>query len=86
MAEGSERRRSQVERYEYEITRHSLESFRDLVYFCSEQGTCSVESVRGDQVKHLEALLNERGKAGWQLVNLAFGKDGFVAFWMRRLA
>ncbi|RTZ93714.1 MAG: hypothetical protein DSY91_01560 [Deltaproteobacteria bacterium] len=75
-----------MDRFEYEITRHSLESFKDLVYFCSELGTCSIETVQGDQVKHLEELLNKRGKEGWQLVNLAFGKDGFVAFWMRKIS
>ena len=75
-----------MERYEYEITRHSLESFKDLVYFCSESGTCSVETVQEDEMKNLEALLNERVNLGWQLVNLAFGKDGFVAFWMRKIS
>lgn len=74
-----------MDRFEYSITKHPAETFRETVYFCTEQGTCSVEDVPVDQVRFLENLLNERGKQGWELVQLAFGRNGVLAFWKRRM-
>ncbi len=74
-----------MDRFEYSITRHSAESFRDVAYFCSEDGTCVLEDVPVDQVAVLEDILNERGRSGWELVQVAIGKDGLLAFWKRRV-
>lgn len=71
--------------YEYEITRHSAESFRDMVYFCSESGECKLEDVPANQVEKIQNILNERGQKGWELVQAAFGKDGVMVFWKRML-
>ncbi|SHG07824.1 hypothetical protein SAMN02745206_03219 [Desulfacinum infernum DSM 9756] len=74
-----------MERYEYAITRHPAESFKQVAYFCADDGTCALEDVPVDQVSVLEGILNERGLEGWELVQVAFGKDGLLAFWKRPL-
>lgn len=72
--------------YEYEISTHPAETFREVIYFCTEGGQCSLEEVPAKQVKKLELILNEYGKKGWKLVQVAFGKDGVLVFWRRRVS
>ena len=43
------------------------------------------ENDQYDQTKILEDIMNGRGKQGWELVQISFGKDGLMAFWKRRL-
>jgi hypothetical protein len=50
--------------FEYEITRHAAGSFREMVYFCSPEGTCRLESIPRAQLQEMEKLLNERGRNG----------------------
>jgi len=69
--------------FEYEITRHAPEQFTELAYFCSEQGECTSARVFADQVKILDSILNERGRQGWELVQLVLAKGGCLAFWKR---
>jgi hypothetical protein len=75
-----------VKTYDYEITKYPAETFNQLVFFCSEQGQCTLDQVPNDQTKMLEDLLNEKGAQGWKLVQLSFGNDGAIAFWQRRAA
>jgi hypothetical protein len=72
-----------MKQFEYEITRHSAEAFKEVVYFCSEDAHCSLEQVPSDQVKRIEGVLNERGQQGWELTHVSFGKGGILAFWKR---
>ncbi|GKT08451.1 hypothetical protein [Desulforhabdus sp. TSK] len=72
-----------MSRYEYEITSHPADSFREVVYFCSENGTCDLGQIPSGQVEKMKTLLNERGRGGWELVQMAFGKEGVMAFWKR---
>ena len=74
-----------MDRFEYEITRHSSEEFRKVVYFCSDAGDCSLEDVPADEPQVLVDILNQRGLDGWELVQLIMGKDGVLACWKRRL-
>ena len=74
-----------MKRFEYEITKHPADTFNQVVYFCSEVGECSVNEVPGDETKVLADILNERGKQGWELVQIFFGKDGAMAFWKRKV-
>jgi hypothetical protein len=74
-----------MKRFEYEITKHPADTFNHVVYFCSEVGECSVNEVPGDQTEILADTLNERGKQGWELVQICFGKDGAMAFWKRKV-
>ncbi len=75
-----------MEKFVYEITKYPTETFKQLVFFCSEKGQCTIDQVPNDQTKMLEGLLNERGAQGWELVQLSFGDDGAIAFWQRRAA
>jgi hypothetical protein len=71
--------------FEYEITQHPADSFREVVYFCTETGECTLDQVPGDQTAILAGILNERGQQGWELVQVSFGKGGVVAFWKRKI-
>ncbi|MFH1625351.1 MAG: hypothetical protein ABID54_09390 [Pseudomonadota bacterium] len=75
-----------MERFQYEITKHPSETFRELVYFCSESGECNLEEVTTDQTRVLEEILNQRGRLGWDLVQVSFGRDGIMAFWKQKLS
>ena len=70
-------------RFEYEITKHTAETFNELVYYCNETGQCSLEEIPADQATVLQGILNERGWEGWELLQIAFGNNGLVAFWKR---
>ncbi len=70
-------------KFEYEITRHSADTFNELVYYCSETGQCNLDEIPPDQTTILKGILNERGWKGWELLQIVFGKNGLVAFWKR---
>jgi hypothetical protein len=74
-----------MKHYEYDITLHAGDSFKQLVYFCTETAECTLEQVPGKQPQMLVDLLNERGKQGWELVQVSFGRDGVMAFWKRKV-
>jgi hypothetical protein len=74
-----------MRRFEYEITQHPADTFDKVVYFCSEAGQCSIEEVSKDHTRILTDILNNRGREGWELVQVFFGKDGVMAYWKRRL-
>jgi hypothetical protein len=75
-----------MKRFEYEITRHNADEFMRMVYFCSEGGQCKLEEVPADEPQYLVDMLNQRGREGWELIQLLFGKDGVMACWKRQLA
>lgn len=74
-----------MEYFEYQITSHGAEEFTRMIYFCSADGDCGLEEVPADEPEALTRVLNERGRDGWELVQLMFGRDGVMAFWKRRL-
>jgi hypothetical protein len=70
--------------FEYTITRHPAQQFNKLVYFCGQgAGQCDAREVPDAEMGGLAELLNERGRAGWELVQLHFGADSLVAIWKR---
>ncbi len=71
--------------FEYTITGYPAESLNQVVMFCSADGECSLSDVPRDQIGALENLLNERGREGWELVHIAIGSGGFLAFWKREV-
>lgn len=75
-----------MERFEYEVTMHSAGAFSQIVYFCSAEGECGVAEVPQEESRALVNLLNERGEAGWELIQLLFGGDGVMACWKRRVS
>lgn len=71
--------------FEYRVTQHPAELFREMVYFCSREGDCDLGVITPDQVKKMENILNEGGQQGWELVQASFGKDGVLFFWKRSM-
>ena len=74
-----------MKRFEYDITKHSADAFDKVVYFCSETGECGLDEVSRDQTRILADILNQKGQEGWELVQVAFGQDGLMAFWKRKV-
>ncbi len=74
-----------MKKFEYDITKYPASEFTHLVYFCTDQGECKFDQIPEDQIRVLSEILNERGSQGWELVDLAFGNDGLVAFWKREI-
>jgi len=72
-----------MKHFEYEITKHPAQTFEKVIYFCTETGNCTLDEVPVDQTEVLSKILNERGERGWDLVQIAFGKEGLMAFWKR---
>jgi hypothetical protein len=72
-----------MKRFDYDISVHPADSFNKLAYFCSATGECALNEVPSDHLTALLDILNERGERGWELVQLAFGKEGVIAFWKR---
>jgi hypothetical protein len=70
-------------RFEYEITRHPADEFSQLIYFCTDEGDCTLNDLPQDQVAILVEILNKRGDQGWELIEVFFGKDGIIALWKR---
>ena len=67
--------------FEYRITLHPAESFKDVVYFCSSEGRCELKEVPADQIGKLEEVLNEQGQRGWELAQATFGNRGVLIIW-----
>jgi len=77
--------RSEMDLFEYRVTKHPAETFREMVYFCSREGDCDLKVVTSDQITKMENILNEGGLQGWELVQASFGKDGVLVFWKRMM-
>jgi hypothetical protein len=74
-----------MKRFQYEVTKHSSQEFMKLVYYCTGSGECEFDQIPDAQGKVLGEILNERGSDGWELVHLAFGEGGMVAFWKKEV-
>ncbi len=74
-----------MNKFEYDISRHSADSFTKMQYFCTEKGDCSLEEIPVSEPQALSDILNERGAQGWELVQLLFGKGGMIGCWKRRI-
>ena len=69
--------------YEYEITKYPSDRFKQIVYFCTDQGECSFDQLPHDEMNILGEILNEKGAQGWELIQLVFGNEGILAFWKK---
>lgn len=74
-----------MKHFEYDITRHSTEDLNQLIIFCTASGECDLKDIPHSQTDILRNILNEKGRDGWELVDMAFGKGGIVAFWKKEL-
>ncbi len=75
-----------MDQFEYDITRHEAHSFAQTVYFCSDRGDCKLQQIPAEEPQVLIDFLNARGRNGWELIQLKFGRDGVLAFWKRELS
>lgn len=69
--------------FEYQITLHPADDFKEVVYFCAENGDCEAGDVPSSQVEKLEAVLNQQGRKGWEMVQMSFGRQGVLIVWKR---
>ena len=67
----------------YEIQKYPAEQFVRLAYFCTEGGECGLDELPSEQMGAFADLLNERGAAGWELVQTFFRTDGVVTLWKK---
>ncbi len=75
-----------MERFEYDMTRHSAESLGDLVFVCTEAGECGPANTGGGtESVALMHVLNQRGEQGWELVQIMTGAQEIAAVWKRRI-
>jgi hypothetical protein len=72
-----------MKQFEYQITSYPAESYQELIFVCSNEGACRQEKILGDQTRILTEQLNQRGREGWELVQLSFGQQGILAYWKR---
>lgn len=72
-----------MKKFSYKITKHPAETFNELVYFCTEAGECGLDQVPHDQTRLLQDILNREGEAGWELVQVSFGRNGIIVFWKK---
>ncbi|HYA41052.1 MAG TPA: hypothetical protein VEF34_07095 [Syntrophobacteraceae bacterium] len=71
--------------FEYRLTLHPAEAFKEMILFCSPEGSCNAELVPSEQIRKMESLLNEGGMEGWEVVQASFAKDGVLVFWKRQV-
>ncbi len=74
-----------MKKFEYKITKHPAETFSTLVYYCSEAGECTLDQIPRNQAETLQSILNAEGGMGWELVQVAFGKNGIIGFWKKEV-
>ena len=71
--------------FEYEVSVYPEESFHELVYFCTATGECTADKAPVEMTRVLGEMLNDRGRDGWELVQITFSSSGVVAFWKREI-
>jgi hypothetical protein len=76
---------SKMNSFEYRVTFHPADAFREMILFCSQEGSCNADMVPSEQMRKMESLLNEGGLQGWELVQASFGKEGVLVFWKREI-
>ena len=80
-------------RWRYRITTHTvpdilervsgLEQAEDVppTIFCDDQGACYFDAAPNRLTDAIQALLDQVGEEGWELVQIAFRPQELVAFW-----
>jgi len=53
------------------------------VVFCDTEGTCFFDEAPNPYVKAIIDLLDETGKEGWELVQVAPREQDLICFWRR---
>ena len=88
-----------MERWEYGITTHLagevLKVRQELghpadpaapsIVYCDTEGECFFDEAPNPYVEAIVHILNEKGKEGWELVQVAFREADFICIWRRAL-
>jgi hypothetical protein len=79
--------------WKYHITVHSADDILaeltqsvDTVphmIFCDDEGACFFDEGPNPLTQAIEAVLNEEGAKGWELVHIAFRPHQIICFWKR---
>lgn len=86
-------------RWEYDITTHSagevLKVREELghppdphgpsVVYCDTEGECFFDEAPNPYVEAVVHILNQKGKEGWELVQMTFRENDFISVWRREL-
>jgi hypothetical protein len=83
-----------MQRWRYHVTMHAAEDILALLpqpagdvppaIFCDSEGACYFDAGPNPLTQAVEALLNQRGSEGWELVQLSFRPQQMVGFWKQR--
>ena len=85
--------------WEYNITTHSasevLKVREELGYppepagpriiYCDTEAQCFFDEAPNPYVEAIVHILNDKGKEGWSLVQIAFRESDFICVWRREL-
>ena len=82
-----------MSQWEYSITTHTAADVltrlsvppqeAERVVYCDTGGRCFFDEAPNPYVSALEAILNERGREGWILVQTILRRDDMICFWRR---
>ena len=83
-------------RWDYDISAHSVEEITEVRerlglsgeesperIFCDSEGRCFFDDLPNPEIEAVKHVLNERGTAGWELVQVVYHKDELICFWKR---
>jgi hypothetical protein len=74
-----------MKRFQYDIVLYPASAFQQLIYFCTSDGECQEELGPASLTERLTQLLNERGRDGWELVDVVPSRNGIMSFWKREI-
>ena len=55
------------------------------IVYCDTEAQCFFDEVPNPYVEAIVHMLGEKGKGGWQLVQMAFRENDFICVWRREL-
>jgi len=53
-----------MDSFEYRVTVHPAEAFREMIWFCSREGSCNMEVVTSEQIKKNGKFAKRRRPSG----------------------
>ena len=65
------------------LARHGYQSREGEVIFCDTAGHCYFDSAPNPYQDTIREILDEKGRDGWELVQIAFREQEFICFWRR---
>lgn len=81
-----------MERWEHDISVHTAGEVaaraqvtpeEERVLFCGTQGQCFFDAAPNPYIQAISAILDERGRQGWILVQTVLREQDMICFWRR---